>query len=100
MANVFIRLGLLIAALAVLGLIFVNTEMASGHEDLPRAMLFIGGVIFGGGVVLSAVSKATNVRLWGSRCPKCGHAVPRGHVYCADHFQQAIDQAREHLRHR
>lgn len=100
MANLLIRLGLLIAALAVLGLIFVDTEMAAGHEDLPRNMLFIGAVIFGGGLVLNAFSRARNVRLWGSRCPKCGHSVPRGHVYCADHFQQAIDQARDQLRHR
>src|SRR5262245_57936176 len=100
MAQFLMRLGLLIAALAVLGLIFVNTEMAEGHEMVPRDMLFVAAVVFGGGLVLNAVSKATNARLWGSRCPKCGHPVPRGHVYCADHFQEAIDQARDHLRHR
>jgi hypothetical protein len=100
MSSFLVRLGLLIAALAVLGLIFVNTEMAQGHEALPRDLLLIGAALFGGGVLLGLLSKASNVRLWGARCPKCGHSVPRGHVYCADHFQQAIDQAREHLRNR
>jgi uncharacterized membrane protein YgdD (TMEM256/DUF423 family) len=100
MANFLIRLGLLIAALAVLGLIFVDTEMAAGHEELPRNILFVGAVIFAGGVVLSAVSKASNVRLWGARCPKCGHSVQRGHIYCEDHFQEALDQARDRLRFR
>jgi len=100
MANLLIRLGLFIAALAVLGLIFVNTEMAQGHEALPVHILLAGAVIFGGGVALSVVSKASSVRLWGARCPKCGHSVKRGHIYCEDHFQQAIDQARERLRTR
>ena len=100
MANFLIRLGLLVAALAVLGLIFVDTEWAGGSEWLPRDMLFAGAAIFLGGVALNILSKITNVRLWTARCPKCRHAVPRGHVYCTDHFQEAIDQARDRLRDR
>jgi hypothetical protein len=100
MSNLLIRSGLLIAAIAVLGLIFVNTEMAAGNEGLPRDALFVGAAVFGAGVVLSILSKVTNVRLWGSRCPKCGHSVQRGHIYCGDHFQESIDQARDHLRFR
>ena len=100
MSNLLIRLGLFIAAIAVMGLIFVNTEMAAGHEDLPRLALLSGAGIFAVGVALAVLSKATNIRLWASRCPRCGHAVQRGHIYCADHFQEAIDQARERLRYR
>ena len=98
MANFLIRLGLLVAALAVLGLIFVDTEMAEGHEGLPREMLFAGGAVFLAGVALSVISRITMVRMWGTRCPKCGHVVQRGHVYCTDHFQEAIDQARDRQR--
>ena len=100
MTNFLIRLGLLVAAIAVLGLIFVDTEMAAGHEGLPRDMLFAGAAIFAGGVVLGALSRVANVRFWGARCPKCRHAVPRGHVYCTDHFQEEIDHARDRLRYR
>ena len=100
MGHYLVRLGLLIAALAVLGLIFVNTEMGAGHEAWPRNALFLGGVVFVGGLVLITLSKVTNVRLWGSRCPRCGHSVQRGHIYCEDHFQEAIDQARDRLRTR
>jgi len=98
MSNFLIRLGLLVAAIAVLGLIFVDTEMAAGHEGLPRDMLLAGVAIFAGGIALNILSRVLNVRLWGPRCPKCGHAVPRGHVYCTDHFQEAVDHARDKLR--
>lgn len=100
MSNLLIRLGLFIAAIAVLGLIIVNTEMAAGHENLPRLALLAGAGIFAAGVALAILSKVANVRLWGARCPRCGHSVQRGHIYCEDHFQEAIHQARENLRSR
>jgi len=100
MGHFLIRLGLLVAALAVAGLIFVDTEMAEGHEAVPREMLLVGAAIFAGGVGINLLSRFAGLAHWARRCPKCGHSVKRGHVYCTDHFQEAVDQARDYQRHR
>jgi hypothetical protein len=32
------------------------------------------------------------------RCPRCRKRVPRGHIYCEDHFQEALSHARDRFR--
>ena len=99
MAKWFVRTGLFMCALAVAGLIVTDTEMGGVHETFLGHVLMWGGVLIAGGLLLSALSRVANMR-FGRRCPTCAHRVDRGHVYCADHFQESLNRARDLLRHR
>lgn len=88
------RSGLAVSAIAVLGLIVVDTEMGGHHKHLLTNALFCGAALFGAGLLLGALVKIANHRI-GRRCPRCHQSVRRGHVYCEDHFQESVYNSRD-----
>ena len=91
-----VTIGLFMMAISVLGLIVVDTEMGGDHTELLKKSLFAGAGACAAGLVLGLLGKLTSIRI-GRRCPRCGHSVRHGHIYCEDHFQEALNRARDHM---
>ena len=94
MARALMTIGLLIVAVAVLGLIVSDTEMGGDHETILRQAILAGAAFFGGGLACAMVSRLSKMRLRRG-CPRCGRRVRAGHVYCEDHFQESVFRARD-----
>ena len=99
MVRFLTRTGLLITVVAVGALIVVETEMGSAHQLFLRSALLLGAGMWCAGAVLWVLGKLLNTQ-YVRRCPKCRRPVPRGHVYCEDHFREALFQAKDQNPHR
>ena len=99
MVRFLTRTGLLITVLAVVALIVVETEMGSAHRAFLRGAVLLGAALCGAGALLWVLGKAFNTQ-YRRRCPKCRRPVPRGHIYCEDHFREALFQAKDQYPHR
>ena len=99
MIRVLIRSGLTIVALTMAALIFSDTESVGIPRDWVKGALYTGAGLCAVGLLLGALAWVANLTV-GRRCPRCGHPVMRGHIYCEDHFQQALLDARDHVARR
>ena len=99
MVRHLVRWGLLIVGISFLALIVVDTEMGGANRGFLRSAIWFGAGLCGAGIVLGAISRLMNVRI-GRRCPVCRRPVARGHIYCEDHFQRALDDARDRYKMR
>ena len=95
---VLIRTGLLVVVVSVAVLIVSSTEMGGAHQDLGKKGLLAGAVLCGAGIVLGLMVKVVNVAST-RRCPRCRKRVAHGHIYCEDHFQEALRGARDRTRY-
>ena len=94
MVRALVRWGLLIVGISILALIVVDTEMGGANRGFLRSAIWFGAGLCGAGVFLGAIARIANLRIR-RRCPVCRRPVARGHIYCEDHFRQALDHARE-----
>jgi predicted nucleic acid-binding Zn ribbon protein len=62
-----------------------------------RLLLFGGVSLLVLSLVLS-ISGRVSARVAGRRCPRCGKPVSKGHIYCADHLKEAVNQFRDDQR--
>ena len=89
--------GLILLIAAVLLLAFADTEMGGAHPHVLKTLLTAGAALTAGGLALSAlirILKFGRVRIAG-RCPACHRSVRPGHIYCEDHFRDAVNRARD-----
>ncbi len=97
MVRALIRTGLLIIAIAVAALIAADTQTNAAYRDLAKKGLLLGAILCGSGLVLAFLMRVLNLSST-RRCPRCRKRVPRGHIYCEDHFQEALSHARDRFR--
>ena len=97
MAVLLRTLGILMVAA---GLIWMAVAEIVLHQ--PRGgqvrLLLLGGVVM---LILSlifTISGRVSAKVAGRRCPRCGKPVSKGHIYCADHLKEAVNQFRDDQR--
>ena len=96
MVRTLILIGLALLVLAMLGIIVADTEMGGARPHVLSSMLWAGAGLTGLGVLLRALGRIGRFRFSG-RCPACHRAVRPGHIYCEDHFRDAVNRARDTL---
>jgi hypothetical protein len=99
MVRLLVLWGLLIVAIGFLALIVIDTETGGANRDLAKKAVWFGAGLCGLGIGIGALARIANTS-FRRRCPVCRRPVARGHIYCEDHFQQALDQARDSYKHR
>lgn len=97
MVRALIRTGLIVIVIAVAGLIASDTQSGGAFRDLAKKGLLLGAILCGAGLVLALLLRVLNLTST-RRCPRCRKRVPRGHIYCEDHFQEALSHARDRFR--
>ena len=55
-----------------------------------------GGAMFLGGLALSVLSSVGNA-LRGNHCVRCRRPIGKRQIYCADHLQDSINEARDQM---
>ena len=96
MVRGLIQAGLLLVAVAVLGLIVVDTEMGGDHRLTLRTVVIGGTWLCASGLLLGFLSKTIRF-IPGRRCAICRRRVRHGHVYCEDHFRAAVYRSRDSI---
>src|SRR5262245_24160204 len=95
MVRFLIRLGLTIVAVTMAALIFSADESVGIPREWVKYALYSGAGLCAAGLALGAIMKLAGMTA-GRRCPRCGRPVMRGHIYCEDHFREALLDARDH----
>jgi hypothetical protein len=85
-----------VAVVSVLGLIVSDSEMGGDHRGWFRNGLLLGAGLFAAGLLLSVLYRIAKLGS-GGRCPACHRPVRKGHVYCEDHFREAINRSRDNV---
>lgn len=91
-----IKVGCLLVAASLITMLaaeFVG-RTPGNLRDLSATGLAAGVCMVTLGLVLAVLGRLT-VRALPSRCARCGRAVQRGQVYCADHLKLAVNEARD-----
>ena len=57
-----------------------------------------GGLLALGGALLLRALQPVTKQIRRGRCAVCGHPTERGHTYCLDHLQEAVNNARDQTR--
>ena len=85
----------IIAAWAVMLLVleYMGEERFAWHLQ----MFSVGLVLVFLGILIQFLGRARGAVVR-RRCVRCHHRVMQGQVYCADHFHESVDQAREEQR--
>ncbi len=85
----------IIAAWAVMLLVleYMGEERFAWHLQ----MFSVGLALVLLGILIQFLGRAQSAVIR-RRCVRCGHRVMQGQVYCADHFHESVDQAREKQR--
>jgi predicted nucleic acid-binding Zn ribbon protein len=82
------------------GLIWMAVAEIVLHQ--PRGgqvrLLLIAGVLMLILSVVLSISGQVSAKVAGRRCPRCGKPVSKGHIYCADHLKEAVNQFRDDQR--
>ena len=93
-----VRLGMLVLAAALVGLLLSSTgvEGLEPFEPWIQTGLAAGVALIVGGIGLGLLGRVGRAAM-PSRCARCEAPVLRGHVYCADHLKATVDEARDHL---
>ena len=89
--------GLILLVVAGLLLAFSDTEMSGAHPHILKTLLAAGAALTVAGLCLSALVRLVKfgkIRI-GRRCPACHRSVRPGHIYCEDHFRDAVNRARD-----
>lgn len=81
-------------AVMLLALEYLGKERFAWHLKMFSAGLVL--VLLGFVLQLLGRARSAMVR---RRCVRCRHRVMSGQVYCADHFQESVNEAREEQRH-
>ena len=101
MSGGLIKLGSLLVAAALVALVLDETEIGRELSLRPWVSpgLFLGAALVVVGIVLGTLGRVGR-RVMPARCARCGIAVQRGKVYCADHLKLAVNEARDEYHNR
>ena len=80
-------------AVMLLALEYMGKERFAWH----LRMFSVGLVMVFLGIVIQFMARARGAVVR-RRCVRCHRRVMQGQVYCADHFHESVDQAREKQR--
>ncbi len=80
-------------AVMLLGLEYMGKERVAWHLQ----MFSVGLVLVFLGILIQFLGRARSAVIR-RRCVRCHRRVMQGQVYCADHFHESVDQAREEQR--
>lgn len=94
MVRILIKTGLAIVIVTMLVMLFAKSESFGVSSELVRNALYLGAALCVVGVALGVLLRVANITQ-GRRCPRCRRPVARGRVYCEDHFQQTLHDARD-----
>ena len=97
MVTLFRSLGILFVVSGLLVMVAAELVIRKSMGEWVRGLLVAGAVCLAVSVVLSVVDRIT-AKMAGRRCPRCGRSVQHGHIYCADHLKQAVNQFRDSQR--
>ena len=61
---------------------------------IVRLGLFGGAAASALGLILGFLNRSAGA-MFGARCPRCKRPVRRGAIYCPDHLQETIREAKE-----
>lgn len=95
---VFLRtLGILAVLGGLLWMVVAELVFHENGGGRVRFFLMAGVVSFLLSLVFSLAGRVT-AKVAGRRCPRCGRPVAHGHIYCADHLKEAVNQFRDNQR--
>jgi len=78
-------------------MVIAELVLHEGRGAQVRMFLVAGAVFLALSVALSLAGRVS-ARVAGKRCPRCGKPVAHGHIYCADHLKEAVNQFRDSQR--
>ena len=81
-------------AAALLWMVLSEMVLGEGRGSQVRFLLGAGVLLLVASVAASMISRVTS-KIAGKRCPRCGKPVQQGHIYCADHLKEAVNQFRD-----
>lgn len=90
-------LGILAVAAGFLWMVIAELVLKESRGGEVRLLLLVGVGLLVLSLLLSTVGKVT-AKVAGRRCPRCGRLVQHGHIYCADHRKEAVNQFRDYQR--
>ena len=96
MAGILRAVGIVVVA-AWLVLLFAKEKFGSEAVPVTTSLLGIGLALVAAGIALGFFGRARQA-VARSRCARCGTAIPRGDVYCRQHFRDTIDSMRDSQR--
>ena len=86
--------GILLLAAALLWMVLSEMVLGEGRGSQVRFLLGAGVLLVAASFAVSMISRVTT-KMAGKRCPRCGKPVQQGHIYCADHLKEAVNQFRD-----
>ena len=95
MIVLFRTLGILAVAAGFLWMVIAELILKESRGGEVRFLLLFGVALLVLSLLLSTVGKVT-AKVVGRRCPRCSRPVQHGHVYCADHRKETVNQIRDY----
>lgn len=86
--------GILVLVAAVLWMVLSEMVLGEGRGSQVRFLLGAGGLLVAASFAVSMITRVSS-KMAGKRCPRCGKPVQQGHIYCADHMKEAVNQFRD-----
>jgi hypothetical protein len=96
MAAILRAVGIVVVA-AWLVLLFAREKFGAEAVPVTTSLLGVGLALTAAGIALGFFGRARQA-VARSRCARCGTAIPRGDVYCRQHFRDTIDKMRDSQR--
>lgn len=97
MVTLLRMLGIAGVAGGLLWMVIAELVLHESRGGQVRLLLVGGALLLVLSLVVSMAGRVT-ARAVGRRCPRCGKAVQKGHIYCADHLKEAVNQFRDSQR--
>ena len=97
MVTLLRTLGFLAIAGGLLWMVVGELVLHRSSGGVVRFLLLAGVVILAASLALSIMGRVT-AKVASGRCRRCGKPVQTGHVYCSDHFKEAVNEYRDHQR--
>ncbi len=97
MVILFRTLGILCIAGGLLWMVIAELVLHEGRGGQVRLMILAGAALLAVSVVLSIMGRVS-ARVASGRCRRCDKPVQPGHVYCPEHFKEAVNEYRDHHR--
>ncbi|HEU5182723.1 MAG TPA: hypothetical protein VFW45_18190 [Candidatus Polarisedimenticolia bacterium] len=86
--------GILVLVGAVLWMVISEMVLGEGRGSQVRFLLGAGVLLLASSFAVSMFTRVSS-KMAGKRCPRCGKPVQQGHIYCADHLKEAVNQFRD-----
>jgi hypothetical protein len=95
--TLFRTLGILAIAGGLLWMVVAELVLHQSSGAHVRLVLLAGVVSLAGSLIFSILGRVS-AKVASGRCRRCGKPVQPGHVYCSDHFKDAVNEYRDHQR--